>query len=172
MTSSSIELVLGGARSGKTRHALALAENSGLDPIYVATATPFDEEMQTRITAHIAERGPRWSTIEAPLDLETAIADAAAPGCILLVDCLTLWLNNLIYAERDVTAASSALCATLASAAGPVILVSNEIGLGVVPENALARSFRDAQGTLNQAIARVATRVTFVAAGLPLVLKG
>jgi adenosylcobinamide kinase/adenosylcobinamide-phosphate guanylyltransferase len=128
--------------------------------------------MRARIAAHIQERGPRWTTIEAPLDLGSAIAAAAAPDRTLLVDCLTLWLNNLIYAERDVERASDALCATLAAANGPVILVSNEIGLGLVPEHALARRFRDAQGRLNQAVARIATRVTFVVAGLPLVLKG
>lgn len=166
-----IHFVLGGARSGKTRHALGLAEGSGRKPSYVATATAFDGEMQTRIDAHKAERDERWTTIEAPLALPEAIRAHAAPDRVLLVDCLTLWLNNLMFAENDVPAATDALCTALREAHGPVILVSNEIGLGLVPETPLGRAFRDAQGRLNQRVAEVADRVTFVAAGLPLQLK-
>jgi adenosylcobinamide kinase/adenosylcobinamide-phosphate guanylyltransferase len=128
--------------------------------------------MAERIARHRTERGPHWSTIEAPLELADAVVAGAAPETILLVDCLTLWLNNLMYAERDLDAAATALIAALSSATGPVVLVSNEVGLGIVPDNALARRFRDAQGRLNQQIAAAATRVTFVAAGLPLRLKG
>jgi adenosylcobinamide kinase/adenosylcobinamide-phosphate guanylyltransferase len=169
---TSIEFVLGGARSGKTRHALDLAEACGLRPVYVATGTAFDDEMRDRIARHREERGPQWSTVEEPIDLASVIARDASAGRVLLVDCLTLWLNNLMFAERDIAVASAGLCAALAASAGPLILVSNEVGLGIVPENALARAFRDAQGRLNQAVAKIATRVTFVAAGLPLVLKG
>ncbi len=167
-----IEFVLGGARSGKTRHALELANASGLQPVYVATGIAFDDEMRDRIARHRQERGPQWSTAEEPRDLCGVIAREAAPDRVLLVDCLTLWLNNIMYAERETEAETDALCAALAACAGPIILVSNEVGLGIVPGNALARAFRDAQGRLNQAVARIATRVTFVAAGLPLVLKG
>lgn len=166
-----IEFVLGGARSGKTRFALAQAESTGLDPVYVATATAFDPEMQARITAHKAERDARWTTVEAPLALPEAISTHSRPDRVLLIDCLTLWLNNLMFGEVDVTAATDALLTCLAAANGHVILVSNEIGLGLVPETSLGRRFRDAQGTLNQRIAAAADRVTFVAAGLPLQLK-
>lgn len=170
-TGDRIHFVLGGARSGKTRHALRLAESLGLKPGYVATATAFDGEMQARIDAHRAERDDRWTTIEAPVDLADAIRAHAAADRVLLVDCLTLWLNNLMFADKDVDAATDALCAALQTADGPVILVSNEIGLGLVPETPLGRRFRDAQGRLNQRVAEVAHRVTFVAAGLPLQLK-
>lgn len=169
--SRTVHFVLGGARSGKTRYALSMAEESGLSPCYVATATAFDDEMQARIDAHKAERDARWSTIEAPLALPATICESAVSGRVLLVDCLTLWLNNLMFAEQDVATAIEALCEALRAANGAVILVSNEIGLGLVPETPLGRRFRDAQGRLNQRIAAVADRVTFVAAGLPLQLK-
>ncbi|MDR3497287.1 MAG: bifunctional adenosylcobinamide kinase/adenosylcobinamide-phosphate guanylyltransferase [Ancalomicrobiaceae bacterium] len=167
-----IDFVLGGARSGKTRLALARAEASGCAPVYVATATAGDAEMAARVAAHQAERGPIWSTVEEPLELTEALARRAAPGRILLVDCLTLWLSNLMFAERDIEAETARLTMGLSRLAGPVILVSNEVGLGIVPDNALARTFRDDQGRLNQAVAALADRVTFVAAGLPLLLKG
>jgi adenosylcobinamide kinase/adenosylcobinamide-phosphate guanylyltransferase len=132
--------------------------------------------MEQRIAAHKAERGAHWRAVEAPLALADAITEAAAPGTVLLVDCLTLWVTNLMLAERDVEAAGSELLAALArardAAAGPVLVVSNEVGLGIVPDNALARSFRDEAGRLNQRIAAAAGRVEFVAAGLPLALKG
>ena len=165
------ELVLGGARSGKTAFALERAEASGLDPVMVATAEAFDDEMRVRIAAHRAERGPRWSTIEEACDLVGVLAANAGAGRILVVDCLTLWLSNLMAAEVDVEAEIDRLAEALVHPAGPVILVSNEVGLGIVPENALARRFRDLQGRLNRRVAAVAGRVTFVAAGLPLVLK-
>lgn len=164
-------LVLGGARSGKTARALALAEGCGLAPVYLATAQAFDAEMEDRIARHQAERGPEWMTIEAPLDLAQAIAMESAASRVLLVDCLTLWLSNLLFAERDLEAEGAALVAALNGAPGPVIVVSNEVGLSIVPENALARRFRDAQGRLNQTVAGCVARVEFVAAGLPLVLK-
>ncbi len=165
------EFVLGGARSGKTAFALERAEARGLAPVMVATAEPLDEEMRVRIAAHRAERGPRWTTIEEGRDLARVLGEAANAERILVVDCLTLWLSNLMAVEIDVDAETERLCEALTHLAGPVILVSNEVGLGIVPENALARRFRDHQGRLNRRVAAVAGRVTFVAAGLPLVMK-
>lgn len=167
-----VELVLGGARSGKTALALARAEASGLAPVMVATAQAFDAEMEARIAAHRAERDGRWTTVEETRDLLGVLSREAGPERILMVDCLTLWLSNLLLAGAEVEAAIDALVVGLSGLAGPVILVSNEVGLGIVPENALARRFRDLQGRLNRLVAAAADRVTFVAAGLPLVLKG
>ena len=171
-----IELVIGGARSGKTRYALARAESSGLVPVMVATAQAGDAEMAERIARHRAERGPAWSTVEEPHDLLGALREHARPDRILVVDCLTLWLSNRMFADADKGAdpgaEGAALAAGLAGLGGPVVLVSNEVGLGIVPENALARRFRDLQGRLNQTVASAADRVVFVAAGLPLVMKG
>ncbi|MEQ8440620.1 MAG: bifunctional adenosylcobinamide kinase/adenosylcobinamide-phosphate guanylyltransferase [Alphaproteobacteria bacterium] len=173
---SDITLVLGGARSGKTRRALSLTEqrcrDAGSVPVYVATAQAFDDEMADRIHNHQAERGDHWRTVEAPLDLAGAISANAGDRSVLLIDCLTLWLSNTLLAERDVDVAVQGLCTALRAAAGPVIVVSNEVGYGIVPENALARRFRDEQGRLNQMVAGLAARVELVAAGLPLTLKG
>ena len=165
------DFVLGGARSGKTALALERAEATGLSPVMVATAEGFDDEMRGRIAAHRAERGSRWSTIEEGRDLVGVLAWSAGEGRILVVDCLTLWLSNLMAEEVDVEAEIERLAEALVRPGGPVILVSNEVGLGIVPENALARRFRDLQGRLNRRIAAVAGRVTFVTAGLSLVLK-
>ncbi len=169
-------LVLGGARSGKTRHALDAAAATALACVYVATGTAGDAEMAERIARHRAERGAGWTTLECPLALAAVIAEEARPNRVLLVDCLTLWISNLMFAEpgveADIEAATAGLVDALGEARGPVILVSNEVGLGIVPDNALARRFRDHQGRVNQAVAQVAERVTFVAAGLPLRLKG
>jgi len=172
-----IDFVLGGARSGKSRLAQTRAEASGLIPVLVATATAGDAEMAERIARHRAERDARWLTVEEPIDLAGALRREARPDRILVVDCLTLWLTNRMFAAdhvppEDVDAAGRALAASLPELAGPVVLVSNEVGLGIVPDNALARRFRDHQGRLNQTVAAVADSVTFVAAGLPLVLKG
>jgi adenosylcobinamide kinase / adenosylcobinamide-phosphate guanylyltransferase len=164
-------LVLGGARSGKSRFAQARAEALPGDLLYLATAQALDEEMEDRIARHRDDRGPRWSTLDVPLDLPAAILANAAPGRVLLIDCLTLWTSNLMFAERDLDAETEALASAVAQANGPVILVANEVGLGIVPDNALARRFRDAAGRLNQAVAAVADEVQFVAAGLPLKLK-
>lgn len=164
-------LVLGGARSGKSRYAQARADYLSGDLVYVATAQALDAEMEDRIARHRADRGPRWSTLDVPLDLPAAIQSQATPGRVLLVDCLTLWTSNLMFAERDLDAETEALATAVALAAGPVILVANEVGLGIVPDNALARRFRDATGRMNQAIAAAADEVQFVAAGLPLRLK-
>jgi adenosylcobinamide kinase/adenosylcobinamide-phosphate guanylyltransferase len=165
-------LVLGGARSGKSAFGERLVGESGLSPIYVATAEPRDAEMAERIAAHQARRGPAWRIVDEPLELEAALEREAAPDRVILVDCLTLWLSNLMEAEADIAARTDALCETVRGLPGLVVLVSNEIGLGLVPDNSLGRAFRDAQGRLNQQVAAVAEKVVFVAAGLPLVLKG
>jgi len=164
-------LVLGGARSGKSRHAEALVESQPGDCIYIATAEAWDAEMVERISRHQQQRGSRWRTVEAPLDLVETLGRVAGPGRAVLVDCLTLWLSNLMHADRDIAAETDRLVRWLAAPAGPVVLVSNEVGLGIVPDNALARAFRDHAGRLHQAVAAVVPSVVFVAAGLPLTLK-
>lgn len=166
-----LTLVLGGARSGKSRHAEALVRAAGRGCVYIATAEAWDEEMRERIVRHRADRPADWTTVEAPLDLADALAALPAERPVL-VDCLTLWLSNTMLAERNVEAACEALLQALARAAPPVVCVSNEVGLGIVPDNALARRFRDAQGMLNQRVAAQADRVVLMTAGLPLVLKG
>ncbi|MEL6298723.1 MAG: bifunctional adenosylcobinamide kinase/adenosylcobinamide-phosphate guanylyltransferase [Pseudomonadota bacterium] len=165
-------LVLGGARSGKTRHALALAE-AFPRRTYLATAEAFDDEMAERIAAHKAERGEGWVTLEAPLALDEAIAAINSDGTsdVIAIDCLTIWLSNAMHREADIDAVTERLLAAVSRSRLPIVMVSNEVGLSIVPENALARRFRDAQGRLNQRVAAVADRVTFVAAGLPLSLK-
>lgn len=165
-------LVLGGARSGKSAHAERLVLGSGLKPVYVATAEAHDEEMSRRIADHRGRRGPEWRNVEEPLDLVGALRrEAGETSCAILVDCLTLWLSNVMLAGRDVERETAGLCAILPGLAAAVILVSNEVGMGLVPETPLGRAFRDAQGRLNQAVAACLPRVVFVAAGLPLVLK-
>lgn len=168
---SALTLVLGGARSGKSRFAEELAIASGLQPVYLATASAHDDEMRARIAEHRARRAAPWRTVEAPLDLAEALGREARADVVLLVDCLTLWLSNVLLADQDVAAAIDALLAALPGLSGPVVLVSNEVGSSVVPDNALARAFRDHQGRLNQRAAAVADRVTLVVAGLPLDLK-
>jgi adenosyl cobinamide kinase/adenosyl cobinamide phosphate guanylyltransferase len=163
-----VTLVLGGARSGKSRFAESLL--SGATPrIYLATAEARDEEMRTRILDHRARRGQDWHTIEAPLDIATPIAQAGHDA--VLVDCLTLWLSNLMAARLSIEEATAGLCQALGEVQAPIVLVSNEVGLGIVPDNAQAREFRDHAGRLNQTIAAAAARVFFIAAGLPLTLK-
>ncbi len=169
---SDVTLILGGARSGKSAHGETRAERHSGALVYLATAQARDDEMASRIAAHRARRGPRWTTIEEPLELDRALARAGSPDGAVLVDCLTLWLANLIDAGRDADAEGRALAATLETLPGAVILVSNEVGLGIVPDNARARAFRDHAGRLNQRIAAMAGRVLFMAAGLPLYLKG
>ena len=166
-----VTLILGGARSGKSRFAERLVEGAALAGTYCATAEPGDAEMAERIVAHRARRGAFWHTVETPLALPPAIAREATSEQPLLVDCLTLWLSNLLLAGKPVDEEAVTLCSALRLAAGPVVLVANEVGLGLVPETALGRRFRDAAGRLNQEVAAVADRVVFVAAGLPLVLK-
>lgn len=164
-------LVLGGARSGKSTYAERLVLGSGLQPLYIATATPGDNEMAERIAHHRGRRGPDWTTFEEPLALTETLRREAQAGRAVLVDCLTLWLSNLMMAERDVEREAARLCETLAALAGPVVLVSNEVGMGLVPDTPLGRHFRDAQGRLNQLVGAAVPAVVFVAAGLPLVLK-
>ncbi len=162
----SVTLILGGARSGKSR----LAESLCHAPrTYIATAQAFDDEMRERISKHKIQRGVGWNTIEAPLNLVAALEKASG---IVLVDCVTLWLSNLLLAEHDCTASIDHLTDALKARVGQTVIVSNEVGLGIVPDNKLARAFRDIQGMANQRIAAVADTVVFVAAGLPLVLKG
>jgi adenosylcobinamide kinase / adenosylcobinamide-phosphate guanylyltransferase len=166
-----VTLILGGARSGKSLYAERLVENTASRGTYCATAEAGDAEMAERIAAHRARRGPFWRTVEAPVALASAIAAHAEPGRPILVDCLTLWLSNLLLAGKRADKEAGALCSALRKAAGPVVLVSNEVGMGLVPETPLGRRFRDAAGRLNQEIAALADRVVFIAAGLPLFLK-
>jgi adenosylcobinamide kinase/adenosylcobinamide-phosphate guanylyltransferase len=168
MTSPHLTLVLGGARSGKSRHAEALIAAHPAPWTYVATAQAFDEEMRDRIGEHRARRDGGWHTLEAPIGLPEAIRAAQGP---VLVDCLTLWLTNLMLGDHIRATAFVELEAAIHDAPGPVVLVSNEVGLSIVPENALARAFRDEQGRLNQHMARIADRVIFMVAGLPMVVK-
>ncbi|MBE2275929.1 MAG: bifunctional adenosylcobinamide kinase/adenosylcobinamide-phosphate guanylyltransferase [Rhodobacteraceae bacterium] len=165
-----LTLVTGGARSGKSRLAEALARATGLPRRYVATAQALDPEMAARIAHHRAERGAGWQTVEAPLDLGPALADGG--GRVTLVDCATLWLTNHLLAGHDLDAETDRLAGKLRAAPGPVIVVTNEVGWGIVPDNALSRQFRDAQGRLNQRLAAEAGLVVAVLSGLPLVLKG
>ncbi|MBI1238626.1 MAG: bifunctional adenosylcobinamide kinase/adenosylcobinamide-phosphate guanylyltransferase [Alphaproteobacteria bacterium] len=164
-------LVLGGARSGKTARAMHHA--SGLaERVYLATAEGRDDEMRARIAEHRAARDASWETIEVPLDLPGAITAHAGAGRAVVVDCLTLWLSNLMERGAPLDAATTTLIGAVTRAPGRVILISNEVGLGLVPETPLGRAFRDAQGRLNQAVAAAVERVEFMAAGLPLTLKG
>ena len=165
-------LVLGGARSGKSIYAERLTCDSGLDTVYVATATPGDAEMAERIEEHRSRRGGSWRTIEAPDRLEEALRREAGEGRAVLVDCLTLWLTNIMLAGADTEARARSLAETAGRLPGLRVFVSNEVGLGLVPETSLGRRFRDAQGRLNQTMAAVADQVVFMAAGLPLMLKG
>jgi adenosyl cobinamide kinase/adenosyl cobinamide phosphate guanylyltransferase len=166
---TNVTLVLGGARSGKSRHAETLLTKHPGPWTYIATAQAFDDEMRARIAEHQRRRGEGWRTIEEPLDLPGALV--AAQDQPILVDCLTLWLTNLMLGELDIEAAAHALEAVLAERALPTILVSNEVGLGLVPETPLGRTFRDEAGRLNQRIAAQARRVLFMVAGLPLTVK-
>jgi len=165
-----LSFVLGGARSGKSAHAEAVVQSLPAPWIYVATAQAFDSEMEARIYEHRARRPEGWITRDAPLALPEALREGPA-GAPILVDCLTLWVTNLILAERDVVAAGAALEAACHDAPGPVVLVSNEVGLGIVPDNALARRFRDDAGRLHQRLAAAADSVTFMVAGLPMTVK-
>ncbi|MDQ6977417.1 MAG: bifunctional adenosylcobinamide kinase/adenosylcobinamide-phosphate guanylyltransferase [Ghiorsea sp.] len=167
-------LILGGARSGKSKRAEALAQASGKTVVYVATSPcfPDDKEWQQRINQHQTQRPTDWVLLEEELSLINLLHDAKYEGKLLLIDCLTLWLSNLMFAKYDVTQEVTDLCQLLASYTGDVILVSNEVGLGLVPETSLGRDFRDQQGRLNQQVAAVVDCVEFIAAGLPIKLKG
>ncbi len=164
-------LVLGGARSGKSAYAQAMAEAASPDRLYLATAEAGDDEMADRIARHRRARGEGWTTREEPLALAAALAAEARPGRIVLVDCLTLWITNLMLAGRDVEAEVARLAEAIGALAGPAVLVSNEVGLGLVPETPLGRDFRDLQGRTNATMARACDAVVFLAAGLPTLLK-
>jgi len=166
--SAPISLILGGARSGKSVYAEKTIRAMPSPWIYCATAQALDGEMRDRIEHHQARRGEGWITLETPLDLADALAAATRP---ILVDCLTLWLTNVMLAGRNVAAESAKLLATAEGSTAPIVFVSNEVGLGIVPDTALARAFRDHAGRLNQDVARIANRVVFMAAGLPMILK-
>jgi len=173
MSASSIQgitLVLGGARSGKSAFAESLCADFAR-AVYLATAEAHDDEMRARIAHHRERRGADWVTVEEPLALGAALAAHAAPGAVVLVDCLTLWLANLMGAGRDLDREAAALVESLPALAGPVVMVSNEVGWGIVPDNPAARAFRDAAGRLHQAIAAHATRVYLVVAGIPTTIK-
>ncbi|MFZ4532212.1 MAG: bifunctional adenosylcobinamide kinase/adenosylcobinamide-phosphate guanylyltransferase [Alsobacter sp.] len=169
---SRLSLILGGARSGKSRHAEAMVTASPGPWHYVATGQGLDDEMVARISRHRADRAQGWITTEEPLALAEVLARIATGPAPVLVDCLTLWLTNVMLDGRTPEVEADGLLRVLADLRGPVVLVANEVGLGIVPDNALGRAFRDAAGRLNQQIAARADRVVFVAAGLPLVLKG
>lgn len=164
--------VLGGARSGKSAYAQARVEAWGSPRTYIATAQAFDAEMEARIAQHRAERGPDWRLLEAPMDLPHAIHAAGAEGHPILIDCLTLWASNLILADQSPENQLPALLAALAACSVPVALVSNEVGLGIVPDNPLARRFRDAVGRVHQRLAAEVEEVVFMVAGLPMAVKG
>ena len=165
-------LILGGARSGKSSYAEKLAEQSGLKLHYLATGRAWDSEMTERISIHKSRRGPQWQTLEEPLDLVEALRQLAKPENFILVDCLTLWVTNLMLAERDIETELAKLEQLIPDLQGTVAFVSNEVGLGIVPENKMARDFRDHAGFLHQSVARQVSEVYFMAAGLSLKMKG
>lgn len=166
-----LAVVVGGARSGKSGLAERLVTASGRPRRYIATAQAWDDEMRDRIARHRADRGPAWHTVEAPMDLAAALSQARAEEAVL-VDCATLWLSNHLLAEHDLGAETDRLIAALSACPAPVVVVTNEVGMGIVPDNALARAFRDAQGRLNQRLAAEAGLAIGVMAGLPVMLKG
>ena len=166
-----LTFILGGASSGKSAYAERLVISTDRPRTYIATAQAFDEEMRRKIAAHIAQRGPAWTTVEAPLDPAAVLLTQRSDGVVLL-DCVTLWLTNVILTDGDVDAASDRLLAALGQCPCPVVVVSNEVGMGIVPDNALSRRFRAAQGRINRALAARADTVVAVMAGLPLALKG
>ncbi|MDV5861937.1 bifunctional adenosylcobinamide kinase/adenosylcobinamide-phosphate guanylyltransferase [Pseudomonas mendocina] len=169
-----LELILGGARSGKSRLAERLADESGLDVVYIATSQPLDGEMKARVVQHRARRPAHWALVEEPLQLARVLGEQAASGRCLLVDCLTLWLTNLLLQDDPARLAAEreALLDCVSKLPGRILLVSNETGLGVVPLGELTRRYVDEAGWLHQALAERSQRVLFTVAGLPMVLKG
>jgi adenosylcobinamide kinase / adenosylcobinamide-phosphate guanylyltransferase len=168
-------LVIGGCKSGKSRHALELAEGYGLRKIFMATCIPMDDEMKERVARHKAERDGQWRTLDVPTELPEAVAEHGRDGNVILVDCLTLWITNLLMQQKKsgpVADRVAALVTALAQATCPVVLVSNEVGAGIVPENRLARQFRDEAGIANQKVAAAVDRVVWMVAGIANVVKG
>ena len=168
-------LVIGGCRSGKSKYALDLAHSmTGDKNIFIATCVPQDDEMQLRVANHQKERDPSWKTVEAPLNLPEAILQNAHAGNVVLVDCLTLWINNLMMEKEDIQYADEKIAQMMhavQAAEGSVVLVSNEVGTGIVPENKLARAYRDLVGSVNQAVAESVDRVVMVVAGIAVTIK-
>nr|WP_299618225.1 bifunctional adenosylcobinamide kinase/adenosylcobinamide-phosphate guanylyltransferase [uncultured Tateyamaria sp.] len=168
---SGLSFVLGGAASGKSVFAEGLIENSGLRPVYLATSRVYDAEMQEKVDLHISRRDARWETFDAPKDVAAVLSCCTSDQAVLL-DCATMWLTNVMLDEDDLATAQSGFLSALKACPAPVVVVSNEVGQGIVPENALARRFREAQGRLNIALAAQADCVIHVVAGLPQCLKG
>ncbi|TCL08600.1 adenosylcobinamide kinase /adenosylcobinamide-phosphate guanylyltransferase [Shimia isoporae] len=166
-----LSLILGGASSGKSAFAESLVVATKAPRVYLATSQAFDDEMRAKIAAHLDQRGPDWRTIESPLDTAHALSQVAESEVVLL-DCATMWLSNHLLAESDIAAEQERLLTALSNCNGRIVVVTNEVGLDVVPDNKLARQFRDAQGKLNQAIAAQADLAVLVVAGLPMLLKG
>lgn len=167
-----ITLVLGGARSGKSSYAEAIIEKNKQTKIYIATAEVLDDEMSDRVEKHRLQRGNDWKTLEIPINIAEQITNPDYINAVIIVDCLTLWLSNLLHKEMDVIQHINLLIESLKITQVKVILVSNEVGLGIVPENALARQFRDYAGILHQKVAEVADEVVLVVAGIPIKIKG
>ena len=172
MNKGLIILVLGGARSGKSAFSEGLVDRSGLAKAYLATGQVFDDEMKRRVGIHKTRRGPEWELVEEPLDLCGALSRISSEKKAVLVDCLTLWVTNLMMAERNQVGEAEMLVSALTTLPGTIVLVSNEVGQGIVPDNAMARAFRDHAGLLHQKVAATADEVYFVTAGLPQTLKG
>lgn len=166
-----VSLVLGGASSGKSSFAERMVVSAEIPKVYLATAQAFDTEMRTKITEHQDDRGPNWTTIEAPFDASAQL-DSVATGQVVLLDCATMWLTNQLLANADLDAEGAKLLASIRDCASPVVVVSNEIGMGIVPENDLARRFRVVQGRLNVQLGQLADLAITVIAGLPMTLKG
>ena len=171
-----IIFVIGGCRSGKSKHALQTAEKMpGNRKIYIATCVPQDNEMKQRVARHQKERSQNWVTVEEPLHLPQALLENSPKADVMLVDCLTLWVSNLLMEtddEEKLEEAISQLIDTLKKVTGPIVLVSNEVGTGIVPENRLARQYRDIIGLANQAVAKTAGKVIWMVAGIPVTVKG
>jgi adenosylcobinamide kinase/adenosylcobinamide-phosphate guanylyltransferase len=169
--SGSIIYVSGGARSGKSSFAQKMAEQRSANPIYLATAQSFDDEMTDRIKRHRLDRDERWRTHEEPIHLVQALSTYQDKADIVLIDCLTLWLSNIMLAEKDVATEIDRLISYLKTQHATLIFVSNEVGMGIVPDNPLARTFRDAAGRLNQLVAATSCKAYVLISGLPLCLK-
>lgn len=164
-------LVTGGARSGKSGYAQRWAEALPGELIFIATAQAYDAEMQDRIARHRDDRGDRWTTVDEPIALPAAILKHSGPGRIVLVDCLTLWASNILLGGGDAEDARASLVEAIGKARGPLVLVTNEVGMGIVPDNALARAFRDLAGQINQAAAAACESAVLMISGIPLTLK-